>query len=398
MKHFFNFFILIFLSIFSLCTTRDGVINSNPDISGAVSLTLSVDTAVVFINNSIVDTVKNGETVITNVVGTPKNIILFSPGYAIIDTVIGISDGETTTVDANFQDVSNGVISIKTVEGASIYMDNLCMGKVPDSVFNIYGVEIGSHIIYVTKGTATSTDTVTVLENSINEISPTLKTSKFILIEHFSNVSCEGCPEKAEILMNIIDSIGSLNIVKLSHSAYWPSTQDPMYLAAKDDNHTRIAYYKVALLPYFVINGVSVNYTSNDELHNELVSSIGSEFNKVADFSIEVKQVSSDSGTVVFSKLSGAVTTPVARVALEQELQSYSSAPGNNGEKNFYNVFRGYANGENGTLLDFSNKSEQKLIYKFDTEKYSGEDLYLIAFLQDDSTKEILQTIKVKLN
>jgi hypothetical protein len=68
-----------------------------------------------------------------------------------------------------------------------------------------------------------------------------------------------------------------------------------------------------------------------------------------------------------------------------------TASAGNNGEKDFYYLARKMLPDATGTILNMEAGETQSFSFNFNVDPSFTDDLYAVAFIQDDATKEILQ-------
>ncbi|MDX1699334.1 MAG: hypothetical protein R3250_01890, partial [Melioribacteraceae bacterium] len=90
-----------------------------------------------------------------------------------------------------------------------------------------------------------------------------------ILMEYATNASCPPCatfnPGNYEFLKN-----NYKNTDAVWYHAWWPGSNDPMYVANTTGNAARINYYGINGVPDYVLNGRDQGWTTNN-LTNDLM-------------------------------------------------------------------------------------------------------------------------------
>ncbi len=225
---------------------------------------------------------------------------------------------------------------------------------------------------------------------------------KKTLIERFTNVSCPPCASVNnnwynQLMSNFIDDSLVSHIV---YNVSWPSNNDPMYVLNKNDNSGRTEYYGINGVPSIIANGVNTN-TKEEVVRNAVT-------NGNAEFSPFMLELSSAYYTSNVLKVNAKITRDatdtsslgnlVLRLAITEKTVEYSSAPGSNGEKEFYSVSRKMLPDHQGTSFEAPDVGES---IEFNYEFTPGEDflkdvnmknLRLVAFIQNNSTKEVFQS------
>ena len=72
----------------------------------------------------------------------------------------------------------------------------------------------------------------------------------------------------------------------------------------------------------------------------------------------------------------------------------YPIPPGTNGQRLFHDIFRGFSPEADGLEI---NGTETEVLFTFDISDYAQSDLSVVAFLQDKTTKEIVQSQRIYL-
>ncbi|MBL4655652.1 MAG: Omp28-related outer membrane protein [Bacteroidia bacterium] len=218
---------------------------------------------------------------------------------------------------------------------------------------------------------------------------------KSVLFEHFTNVCCGPCADQNPYFQ---DNILANNWGKIHHISYhpsWPCSSDPMYQENTSDVDTRVQYYGVQGVPDMEHgNEFTGGPTSVTQSVIDKISKKGSYISMI------VSEV--DSGTT-YRNVTIKITTEDAsipsgdlrlRVAVVEKEITYSSAPGNNAETFFPNVFRKMLpsiDGEAYTPAAQGSSVEFKYTYELGS-GWDADSIYVIAFVQNDDNKYVLNS------
>ncbi len=216
-----------------------------------------------------------------------------------------------------------------------------------------------------------------------------------VLVEEFTNASCPPCAAQNPGFNATIDA----NISKLTPIKYqtnWPGV-DPMNAQTQTDVAPRVTYYGVTGVP----NGRQGGVVEVFPLSNMTAGTINAEVNTPTPVTMVATHHLSPNFDSVYITL--AVTSDVAltgtlrlRVAVTEDKITFATAPGSNGETEFFNIMRKMLPNSTGTTTgDFAAGETKtynfawKLAYFYDLNQMS-----ISAFLQDDATKAVYQSVR----
>lgn len=221
--------------------------------------------------------------------------------------------------------------------------------------------------------------------------------TRLVLFEHFTQASCGPCASQNPPFAALL-ATNTTKAVKIAYQTSWPGV-DPMNAANPTEVLTRRNYYGVTGVPN-VRNGatdhssptavtqsiIDARYNVTPEMAVILTHQLTSGYDSVQ---IAVSVSNPTTSTVT----SGSANSLKLHIALVEETINYSSPPGSNGEMVFHNVMRKMVPNDNGTTLSDTWTAGQNQTYQFTIPLPSyianlGE-IALIAFVQDDSNKDI---------
>lgn len=287
-----------------------------------------------------------------------------------------------------------------SVEGASIFVDNVNTGKLtPDTVT----AAVGSHTVRVDKdGYVSFSWDITVLENLTVSVDATLEpmnAQKVVLLEDFANVSCDPCV----ISNRIIESIskvyfGKSKLAVIKFATSWPSPVDPFYLANKPDAQSRwgSSFYNLINAPTVIVDGI-LRPTPSDS--NDVKSKVQSRLDIPAKFNIEVNDSLSGDNYIIKVKINvydiaglNLQNLVLHTVITETDIE-FTTPPGSNGETKFYNVMRKMLPANTGEVLGTITPGS---VLNFQREfalstSWLKPNIHTVAFIQDKVTKEVYQ-------
>lgn len=210
------------------------------------------------------------------------------------------------------------------------------------------------------------------------------------LYENFTGWNCGPCAAVNPGLKGWLDKNPS-TVIPISYHVWWPgAANDAMYLENTQMSRDRVAYYGVSGVPWVGLN--SANQSPSDTASLTRYNKVQLEA-VMSPISITMTpEVTGTSGKLTIGiKSTEAISGKVLRVVVVDKFQAYSSA-GTNGEKEFRNIARNMLPNAAGTPLTLAANELKE--FSFDItlkDTWDLNDIYYVAFVQDDATKEILQ-------
>ena len=151
---------------------------------------------------------------------------------------------------------------------------------------------------------------------------------KNVLLEYATNASCGPCASANPGNYDFLKK-NYKNTVSVWYHAWWPGSNDPMYVANVDENAARINYYNINGVPAYVINGTKTGY--GDE-GTKMQSHHASEAGSMSPLDMVVTaEVDGDSVRIsVTVKVLGEVAQSdlVLHTAVTEQMVIYPSPPG----------------------------------------------------------------------
>lgn len=222
---------------------------------------------------------------------------------------------------------------------------------------------------------------------------------KYVLFEHFTSATCGPCGQSNPTFQNGI-LVNNPNTVRhiAFHRNYPAPGTDPMYPPASTDIDARKNYYGATGVPTIYLNGIKkmsghpLQYIQPD---------VDSALAVASPIKIETSWVKNGSNRDITVKVTTVSTPPsgsyVLRTAIVERMVTYTSTPGGtNGEKTFPNVFRKYAESNQGVSITLPSVGQsQTFNYSIPESSITFLDanqLAVIAYVQNTSTKFILNS------
>jgi hypothetical protein len=184
------------------------------------------------------------------------------------------------------------------------------------------------------------------------------------------------------------------NVISIQYHTWWP-LPDPMFSINETENRNRIEYYGITTIQSYALDGNIKGVAQNPYL---LMTQTLDRFFLQSPVKIDVNATIANNNVDINIALTGLTNTIPQnlklRVAIIERKRIFTTAPGSNGVKEFNNLFRKMVPDINGTIIgDFSNGDIKT--YSFTQSVNSAwvpEDLAVVAWLQNDETKEIIQS------
>ncbi|MCP4144769.1 MAG: Omp28-related outer membrane protein [bacterium] len=215
---------------------------------------------------------------------------------------------------------------------------------------------------------------------------------RVVLLESFTNVACGPCAEANPVTQKYISNTSRQQVLNVQYHVNWPSPSDPFYVTNPTDLAGRTSYYGISSVPDLVCDGDNGPPPGNS---NSLIDAVSARRLLTSNYTISINQSIAGSTldaevTVTAENASGA--NEKLRVALVEKFVHYASPPGPNGETDFYWSVRDLLPSYHGTNVNLS--AGQSWTYDRSTTldgSWDTSELYVIAWIQNDTTKEVLQ-------
>ena len=224
-------------------------------------------------------------------------------------------------------------------------------------------------------------------KNPVKKTTTSMKSTRKVLLEEFTNASCAPCAAANPAINQLILANPS-KLAAIKYQTNWPGA-DPMNAHNPGEVDTRVGFYQVNAVPHSVIDGVSLSGHPSQ-------SSINAAFAVPSPFIILVNhQVSAGQITVnaTIKKTDLATGNLVVFIGVIEKYIHFASAPGTNGETDFYRVMKKMLPGDNGTPLNNLNIGETQTITESWTlaNVYDESQLSAVVWVQSIDDREIFQ-------
>lgn len=225
---------------------------------------------------------------------------------------------------------------------------------------------------------------------ALNSTSHAQLVPRTVLLEEGTNWSCGPCASMNPGVEAFLKQHEG-NVIHLAYHPNWPGADDPMYLNDTRDNQYRVAtYYSITGVPSVSFDGAATYVPGSQAA---LEGSFETRIGVGSPVAISVgRQVSGDEVTVTVTvhpvQDLSSYTKLRLRVAAVEE---FVDGPGPNGEKKYVHPMRTMMPDYNGTLLRLG-AGDTTLTFTYTIDgSYNADNMYEVAFLQNDATKEVLQ-------
>jgi len=225
---------------------------------------------------------------------------------------------------------------------------------------------------------------------------------KVSLLERFTNAGCGPCATINNSWYNTLtrQMVADGIISHVIYNVDWPAANDPMFLLNSGDNNSRRGLYGVNSVPWIQINGINTSTSQaavegavtsgNATFSPFMIEIIAEKFsNNVLGISIKITRDSSDVTTFTNTRLF---------LALTERVVEYTSPPGSNGERIFYNVTRKMLPDAKGSAFEIPAPGESvtaDLMYIPSNDflsKVSLDSIRVVAFIQNPETRVVYQS------
>ncbi|MHC1778414.1 MAG: T9SS type A sorting domain-containing protein [Lentimicrobium sp.] len=225
------------------------------------------------------------------------------------------------------------------------------------------------------------------------------QSQRLVLLEHFTQASCGPCAGVNPGIHSLLTANPG-KITSIMYHTSWPG-YDPMYNHNTVDAAARTSYYGVTSVPNSVLDG---NYY-NGHPSGWNINTVNTRYAVPSPFNLTLnQQLSSGNDTLFVTMLIEAtadITGPIsAYMAVIEEHIHFNTAPGSNGEKDFYNVMKKLLPTKTGISLPTPMSTGDYVIlqsYWVLANVYTISELSVIGFVQNPTTKEVHQSANLSL-
>jgi len=213
-----------------------------------------------------------------------------------------------------------------------------------------------------------------------------------VLIEEATNWGCLPCKDLNPNIETVVTAHPS-NFIQISYHTGWPGPDDPLFHNDSKNSNIRVgSYYKISTVPSISIDG-SAPFTPSSSSFIE--REYQARLRKKSPISLKVKRSVLDTTVTVSVTVKAVGDVSAYRqlvlqvVAVEREFDQ----AGPNGEKKYVFPMRTMLPTADGTPLSLQQGDSLTFTFTYPLKPtYVAKNMYEVAFVQSDSTHEVLQT------
>lgn len=218
------------------------------------------------------------------------------------------------------------------------------------------------------------------------------QTQRMVLFEEFTSASCYWCGVYNPGFQNLLNN----NTTKCTAIKYQSNFgYDPMYEHNPVESSARGSFYSVPGYPDCVMDGNQF-HGSPGSVNQTMINN---RYASPSPLEITInQQISSDQDSIYVTALIKATQAfsgnLVAHLVVIEKHIHFNTAPGTNGEKDFYNVMKKMLPGSTGTALPTSWEAGDYVIIREAwklANVYKISELSVVGFVQNNTGKEVLQ-------
>lgn len=226
--------------------------------------------------------------------------------------------------------------------------------------------------------------------------------TRLVLFEEFTQASCGPCASQNPAFNTLLGS-NTTKAAAIKYQTSWPGV-DPMNAANPSEVASRVTYYSVSGVPWAAMDGVATTgsayagapanvsqnaidtrYAVAPGLAISATHSLNSTYDSI--------QIAVNVNNPTTSTFTPNGTFKLHTVIVEEEI-NYPSAPGSNGETDFYDVMRKMLPDANGTTLatSWTSGTSQTFTFNVALPTYIANlgEVAVVAFLQEDGNKNVV--------
>ncbi|MGE5480427.1 MAG: Omp28-related outer membrane protein [Chloroflexota bacterium] len=225
-----------------------------------------------------------------------------------------------------------------------------------------------------------------------------------VVLEEFTNSSCGPCAAQNPTYQKFIFDRYS-NVIPIMYHSSFPGVNDVMYQFDKPMNQTRTNYYAVDGVPSVRVNGEMQPSTNPQQVYAGSPMDTVAIWKKVATEIVAETPITIGVNATIDENYKMTITGNVSstealsgkylRVVLVEGYHYYKLSGGTNGEEDFFFVARKMFPDASGTSVTVAANGSQEFNFTYDIpEELYHKTLYVVAFVQDDASKQILQAAR----
>ena len=221
------------------------------------------------------------------------------------------------------------------------------------------------------------------------------KSQRTVLVEEFTNASCSPCASQNPAFNTLLNA-NLTKAVSIKYQWYFPG-YDPFNEQNPTEANGRMSYYQQNAVPTGVVDG-----TVHSPVSTVTQAQIDGDYSVSSPFTLAVTHSLSQNLDSIHIEVTITATEAYTasgafkcQIALLETEVHFATAPGANGEKDFFNIMRKMYPDHNGTTLPGSWTVGQSQTVTIDAPIpmyiYNLNKLNVVAFLQENGTKTVKQ-------
>ena len=229
----------------------------------------------------------------------------------------------------------------------------------------------------------------------------TAQEERIVLIEDFSSATCVNCPAASQKVLNVLKD-NAERVVVVEYHLDIPARKDPFYALNKEDPDEREKFYteggQFDGLPQIFIGGIFVSGTNEGQMRAEVASQLAQE----SPLKMTLMQEQSETATTVTITVSSTVGVPNGQrifaavvegfVKREESFFRDYGTQSYNRQTEFHNLFREFASPREGEEISVGPGGSQQFMYTVPHgETWNPDELFVVAWVQDDFTLDVTQ-------
>lgn len=221
---------------------------------------------------------------------------------------------------------------------------------------------------------------------------------RVVVLECFTSATCGPCASANPALDNLINNNPD-NLIAIKYHVNWPYEGDPMNLHNPNEVSAKVSYYSVTGVPTSVGDGTwSANSSSVNQNKINQLAAVPTPLEMRMSYYLNDTQDTIN--VIVMGRATEAITSNSLKlnIAVLEKTMTYTSAPcaHSNGERVFHNVMKKMLPGSGGTMVNAMQAGDY-FAYKYSwalANVMDVNELTAVAWLQDNSTKQMIQGCK----
>ncbi|MDF2435947.1 MAG: hypothetical protein K0Q95_323 [Bacteroidota bacterium] len=223
------------------------------------------------------------------------------------------------------------------------------------------------------------------------------QSQRLVLEEEFTQASCGPCASQNPAFNTLLAN-NTAKTVSIKYQTNWPGV-DPMNTQTQAEVGPRVTYYSVSGVPDVRQDGVTIGSGAPSAITQTVINN---EYAVTSPFTINLSHnFSSDYDSIFItcvitaSQAFTATGALKAHIVMVERTISFTSAPGTNGETEFYNVMRKMYPNASGTTIGGTWTAGQTQTITFarpvPSYIYRKAEIGIVGFIQDDGNKSVKQ-------